>query len=333
MNIETALNACKDFLDHSKKTGFRMISFYGGEPTLNFELIEKIVLTYEQEKGLGFSVSTNGTKLKDYAKFIQDHRIFVAVSLDGPKGIHDKNRVSKEKKGSYDEIMKGLNALDDSFKKHHLSFSATIKDPEDFMSCFEFFSNNFQNNAFRVGFVKFLDSPKKEVMATRKDFERLKNIYLQMVTNNNKIPTFLSFLFEEGLNLIDNRVRNYNEEELSCLHSCIPGVRKLFITTEGKYYPCEKLAYPELEIGDNKQGIDRDKVLGLLKFVIDKENDYCSTCWAGTICNSCILLESRKEGKYDQERLCQNCDKKRNSIIDYLSLYADLKKVKKNERR
>jgi uncharacterized protein len=329
MSIEVALRASEDFLNHSKKSKFKTISFYGGEPTLNFDVVKKVILAYEGEKGLRFSISTNGTTLEKHARFIQDHRILTAISLDGPKEINDKNRVyNGTNRGSYEGIIKGLNQLNDSFKRKNISFSATIGDSKDFMTCGDFFSSFFPHNAFRVGFVKSWDSPMEQITATKKDFEKLKRRYVQIMARGEKAPTFLSFLFEEGLDLIDNRVRNYGGDELPVSGSCIPGVRKLFVTTEGLYYPCEKLSYPGLEIGNDKEGIDQNKIQKLLNFVEENVNTYCSNCWAGTICNSCIILDSRRGGEYDQERLSKNCEMKRNSIMGYLGIYADLKQIK-----
>lgn len=91
--------------------------FFGGEPLANFPIIERICALSEQiaaEQGVTFvyRISTNLTLMPTgISELFQRHRFIVSVSLDGPKEVQDRNRPSKNGRGSYDRIMGNLQRL------------------------------------------------------------------------------------------------------------------------------------------------------------------------------------------------------------------------------
>lgn len=74
------------------------IEFQGGEPLLNFELIEEVVIAAEarnesEQKNLGFVIATNLALLDDRVlDFCRAHDVYISTSLDGPADLHNKNR-------------------------------------------------------------------------------------------------------------------------------------------------------------------------------------------------------------------------------------------------
>lgn len=96
------------------------ITFFGGEPFLNWETFRRTVLLIRQIDSQShfiknISVVTNGTLINSKrAAFLRDNNIGVSISFDGPKNINDKVRLIKEGGGSYHSIIKGLQKLIDS---------------------------------------------------------------------------------------------------------------------------------------------------------------------------------------------------------------------------
>jgi len=93
------------------------ISFFGGEPLLNFSLIKKVV-PYAREnankanKKVSFNIVTNGTLLDDKnIHYFKENGVVVHVSFDGPKEIQDLQRPFKNGKGSYDATLPRLKKL------------------------------------------------------------------------------------------------------------------------------------------------------------------------------------------------------------------------------
>lgn len=92
------------------------ISFYGGEPLLNFKMLEYAVRKTRAFCGRNkikplFDMITNGSlftqRVVDLFSCEKDLEN-VQVTLDGPKEIHDQRRFFKGGNGSYEVIMKNL---------------------------------------------------------------------------------------------------------------------------------------------------------------------------------------------------------------------------------
>ena len=97
MDISTALRAVDFFVEHSTMTNFANISFYGGEPLLEMNLIEKTVEYCEQVlkgKEIRYNITSNATLLnKEFVAFLQKYNFALNISLDGPRNIQNHSRV------------------------------------------------------------------------------------------------------------------------------------------------------------------------------------------------------------------------------------------------
>ena len=147
MNFELAKKAIDFGVERSQESSDFVVSFYGGEPLLAFNLIKKCV-AYAKEniqgKELHFNMTTNGTLLTtEIMDFLVENRFQLLISLDGDKESHDANRVFKSGKGSFDLIMQNVRnfkARHPSYVAEHVQFN-TVINPKTNPSCFdEFFS-------------------------------------------------------------------------------------------------------------------------------------------------------------------------------------------------
>ncbi len=105
--VEKYLNSESDEYEHVQ------IDFTGGEPLLNFCLIEKVVnyvCSKQWNKSFSFSIGTNGTLITPgIRKWSHEHPCVVfALSFDGIKEVFDKNRSN-----SYDLVLSNI----DFFRK------------------------------------------------------------------------------------------------------------------------------------------------------------------------------------------------------------------------
>ena len=96
MTEETAERAL-DLVFRSPSPNIK-IEFQGGEPLLNFPLIEHIVRGARArnevtKRDLGFVIATNLALVTDeILRFCEKHSIHISTSLDGPRELHNKNR-------------------------------------------------------------------------------------------------------------------------------------------------------------------------------------------------------------------------------------------------
>jgi His-Xaa-Ser system radical SAM maturase HxsB len=91
------------------------IEFQGGEPLLNFPLIERIVveakrLNEQAGKQLAFVIATNLALLdENVLAFCRAHAIYLSTSLDGPRDLHNQNR-PRPGGDSYERTINGIKA-------------------------------------------------------------------------------------------------------------------------------------------------------------------------------------------------------------------------------
>jgi uncharacterized protein len=70
---------------------------------------------------LRHALQTNGILINhEWCEFFKDYHINVGVSIDGPKPIHDANRVFRNKTGTFDKVMSGIRLLQQEDVPHHV---------------------------------------------------------------------------------------------------------------------------------------------------------------------------------------------------------------------
>lgn len=90
-----------------------VIEFQGGEPTLNFATIQYLVergrsLEASKGKDLRIVLTSNAASLSDdQLAFMNNHRVCLSTSLDGPVHVHNQNR-PRIHENSYDLAVRGI---------------------------------------------------------------------------------------------------------------------------------------------------------------------------------------------------------------------------------
>ena len=94
------------------------IAWQGGEPTLmGVDFFRRAVELAERhrrpDQRLSHTIQTNGTLLTDeWCELLVDHGFLVGISIDGPPELHDRYRVDKRGRPTFDKVMRGLNLLE-----------------------------------------------------------------------------------------------------------------------------------------------------------------------------------------------------------------------------
>ena len=133
MSEKTALEALSKYDDYLKRNDIRgSVIFYGGEPLVNWEVIQKVLLAAKDMKSpIDFSMVTNATLLdEEKIKFLASNNVEIGISIDGPKVLNDKNRIYRNsKKSVYDEVIKKFPML----KAEQTKFGLSITVSNDFL--------------------------------------------------------------------------------------------------------------------------------------------------------------------------------------------------------
>ena len=92
-------------------------SWHGGEPTvLGLDYFREVVELQRKhqppDRRIANGIQTNGTLLdEDWCRFFAREGFAVGISLDGPREMHDRYRVTKDQKPTHEQTMRGYELL------------------------------------------------------------------------------------------------------------------------------------------------------------------------------------------------------------------------------
>ena len=95
MSISTAQKTVDFFMKYSGNFKDLEITFFGGEPMMNFDVLKYTVLYGNSQakkygKKLSYSITTNATLMdKEKLDFMNEYNIGAQISLDGPPAVQD----------------------------------------------------------------------------------------------------------------------------------------------------------------------------------------------------------------------------------------------------
>ncbi len=124
MDRETAKRTV-DFIFQTPAKNFT-VEFQGGEPLLNWDVLAYIV-KYAKErnrtagKNMRISVVTNLSLMdEEKFRFLVDEGIRICTSFDGPKQIHDSNRILSGR-SNYEQVVGWLERFRTEYKKRNIN--------------------------------------------------------------------------------------------------------------------------------------------------------------------------------------------------------------------
>lgn len=113
------------------------ISFFGGEPLLNYDEIKKFVEHISQDSNLEelpqMAIASNGTIMNsDIRKFLELYNIGFSTSLDGPRLYNDENRIGPSIDSVFDTVTHTLESLKDINVLKALQFTISKNHIKDY---------------------------------------------------------------------------------------------------------------------------------------------------------------------------------------------------------
>lgn len=151
------------------------VVLHGGEPLLlGYAKLKYLIFSLRDAlpDECSISLQTNGILIdKKILDLCSNTRTTISVSLDGPKDIHDKNRVGHAGKGTYDRVVQGLELL-----RHHkdseflftglLAVVDPTSDPVEIYNFFKTFDPPSVDFIYRDGNHSRLPFGKKSLRST-----------------------------------------------------------------------------------------------------------------------------------------------------------------------
>lgn len=293
MDFEIAKMAIDDYIMHSKNCEKRCIAFYGGEPLLNFELIKKCVEyinSLNDLKDIHFLLTTNAYLIdKKIADFLLKNRFFVNISLDGPEYTHDRYRKLRDKTTTFRKIVNAAKIListNPAYWGKNLSFLGVLAKPIHADSVNDF----FQLMPFNYFLSDLETTPHMEWVLKNYSSEIYDETPLSKI-NLNRINTIDRGVLNEIRSI--RHVLNSQHPFMSPFcpgRYCLPGLKRLFVSTNGDYYVCEKADQnKDMMVGHVTTGIDYTKISYLQEKAFALHSQNCNSCWAARFCHMCFV--------------------------------------------
>jgi uncharacterized protein len=244
---------------------YASITFFGGEPTLKYDLIRKVIETSFGHRTLGgyignkanYIINTNGTILSgDMFDFFSKlgNKLDIRISVDGYKSNHDRTRKTIGGSGSWILLEKNLSKYKVLKTKFgvRVHLSNTIN-KSSYEHIYENYKNLYELSGMQIGYL-FVHEDNWEY----EDFEVIKKqvILLHDYCLQQKMRFPLCNI--KGYSNPSTKIKNSK-----CNNICAAGVNSFTVSYNGNIYPCHRSYFYGLEdmfkLGNIDTGFDYSK--------------------------------------------------------------------------
>lgn len=279
--------AALDFLiAHSGNRRNLEVDFFGGEPTMNFQVVKDLVAYgREQEKlcdkHFRFTLTTNGILLnEEIHDFVNREMDNVVLSIDGRKEVNDRMRPCRNGSGSYDLIVPKFQKLAESRNQERYYVRGT----------FTHFNTDFSKDVLHLADLGFKQISVEPVVAMPEDAYALQE---------SDLPT----LFAEYDKLAAEMAKRIHTEKafhffhfmidleggpcaIKRLSGCGSGTEYLAVTPWGDLYPCHQfVGNPDFLMGNVQDGIKRQDLVAEFQGCNVYAKEKCRNCFAKFMCS------------------------------------------------
>lgn len=288
LSVETGRKAIDFLIEQSGNRHHLDIDFFGGEPLLNWPVVQELVAYCEQRgaetgKDLRLTITTNGVLLDDAkTEYINQHFKNCVLSLDGRESVQNDMRPTRNGKGSYDVVSRNIinfvkqrgdkeYYVRGTFTRNHLDFAADVLHMSDLgleqLSMEPVVTEEGSGYEIR----------KEDLPQIFEEYEKLAVANLER-DNTSKAFNFFHFNIDlDGGPCLFKRLKG-----------CGVGSEYCAVTPEGDIYPCHQfVGKEEFLMGNVNDNPLELKNLYASEFAqaILPDKEFCNDCWAKYYCS------------------------------------------------
>jgi uncharacterized protein len=220
-----------------------VFSWQGGEPTLlGMEFYKQAVSYQNAYKRPGMRITnalqTNGTLITDeFAAFFKEHDFLVGISIDGPEQIHNRYRKDPRRRGSFSQVMAGLEKL----SSHDVEYNTlTVVQEDNSRFPAEIYSFLKSIGSTYMQFIPIVESSGSRSVAPRMWGRFLNSVFDDWLAGD------IGDVFIQHFDLLLGRYLGY--PATLCVHAQTCG-RALALEHNGKLYSCDHFVDDEHLLG------------------------------------------------------------------------------------
>lgn len=287
------------------------IVFQGGEPTLaGLPFFEQAVSICKEKNvnrcKISFALQTNGLLIDDeWCEFLAKNHFLVGVSLDGPKELHDKNRIDAAGEGTYGKVMHTLQLLKDHGVDTNILTVITADAAKNYRKTYNFFTRNGFDYQQCIPCLDPLGEPRgKQPWSLKPEqFEKYMKIafdcwYLDAMRGHKRYHRY----FDNLLLMLNGQ----QPEACNMLGIC---AMQYVVEADGGVYPCDFYMLDPYLLGnlntDTLAQIDaRRKEIGFVEQSFQKDEE-CKVCkWYPLCRGGCQRDRDDYEGGIGRNYYC-----------------------------
>jgi len=286
MSFEVGKRAFDFLIENSGTRRNLEVDFFGGEPSLNFEVVKQLVeyargIEKKYNKNFRFTYTTNGMILTDeMMEFINREMHNVVLSLDGRKEVNDHFRRDYAGKGSYDTIVPNFKRLVESRggKGYYVRGTFTHNNVD------------FTNDLFHMADLGFTELSMEPVVCppgdpyalTEQDLPKLLEQYeilaKEMIKRRKEGRPFTFYHYILDL------------KHGPCIYKritgCGSGTEYMAVTPWGDLYPCHQfVGDAKYLLGNVWEGVKNTEVQDSFRSCNSYSREKCRDCWAKLYCS------------------------------------------------
>lgn len=324
-----------------KKSGNRkdlQVTFFGGEPLLNFKVLKKVVrycedISKQAKKTFVFELICNGTLLdKEITDYVADRNFLLFISIDGFREMHNYQRPSVDGIDLYDTILE--NAKYAIKKYRQLRSRRKIKIRANMTNKFHDatrIAKYLEDMGFdKIGIAAIQPMPftdctpcalsDEQLDKLDSDYEDMILGALAVMEKNEKLPPFASRLIYR---LITRQLRANDIMGITCGI----GRNTNAVDCRGNIFPCHRyVGLDKYILGNIYEGLSPSKTISLYNKYSERALSQCSNCWARTFCSGgCPWEVSSPDGEICKKKSSM-CDRTKKSIKRALWLDKEIRK-------
>lgn len=315
--IEKLKQHIKEQYVHGRKREYMDLRWFGGEPLLGFDIMEEIT-EYVKSLKIPFNASiiTNGILLTDkkIQKLAPMHMNHIQITLDGAREIHDKKRIFRNGKGTYDIILKNIAKLH-KYVEQNKNIQVDIRINVDKESQDQY---HILYNEFKEKYPLFYVYP---------------GIITQYQTCSTTLPCFANQREEaefyirqyEKYGIIHPEFNISSKGMRNCMAECI---HTDMVGPQGELYLClQDVGNKDAVIGSLFEGKNNLRLISAYcsgNFTFNSNE--CRDCEILTFCGGGCVNRRYRSKKYDEKHdMCAGY-KDNNIFNKYLDLHYEIKK-------
>lgn len=274
------------------------VTFFGGEPLLEKQLIWRIHDRFQAHKGdiqVFFKTSTNGLLLDEATlKALMARRIYVSISCDGPPDVHDRQRPNAGGQASSPAVERAMERL---LKSNPAANATCVLTPETAAEAARAIDFLFEKGFRYLNLVLDFSAPwtMADMDVLEKNYRRIAAWYEQKVRAGQRF----------WLSSVDERIRSHTHRPPVPEELCSMGGRQFSIAPDGAIYPCIQFVktegLPEFMIGHVLDGGFDAACRGHLQRCAGAEKPECRGCALHNRCSThCACINFATTGRVDR---------------------------------